>query len=82
MGQLMERDPLQQTQDKEGSLIDADMGSYYTWINQSQLSGAEQSRFLAWYEDHNIACAIAPTLPQGKTSTARANMQQLLDWMR
>jgi len=50
--QLLARDPLQQPQDREGSLVDADMGAYYTWINQSRLAGAEQSRFLAWFEDH------------------------------
>jgi hypothetical protein len=82
MEQLMAHDPLQQPQDREGSLVDADMGAYYTWINQSRLAGAEESRFLAWYEDHSIACAIAPTLPRGKTSSARANVQQILEWMR
>jgi hypothetical protein len=48
MEQLLTRDPLQQPQDKQGSLIDADMGAYYTWINQSRLAGANQSRFLVW----------------------------------
>ena len=79
--QLLARDPLEQTEDKEGSLIDADMGAYYTWINQSRLAGAEQSRFLAWFEDHNLACAIGPTMPRGKASAERATMQQLLAWM-
>jgi hypothetical protein len=80
--QLLTRDPLRQAADKEGSLIDADMGAYYTWINQSRLAGAEQSRFLAWFEDHNLVCAIGPTLPRGKTSTQPATMRQVLDWMR
>ena len=80
--QLLARDPLQQPQDREGSLVDADMGAYYTWINQSRLAGAEQSRFLAWFEDHSLACAIAPTLPRGTTSPAPANMRQLIEWMR
>ncbi|WP_433984707.1 hypothetical protein RBB78_09205 [Tunturiibacter empetritectus] len=38
MEQLLMRDPLQQAQDQEGSLIDADMGAYYAWINQSRLA--------------------------------------------
>jgi hypothetical protein len=81
MEQLLARDPLMQPQDKAGSLIDADMGAYYTWINQSRLSGAEQSRFLVWFEDHQLACAIAPPLPRGKVSTAPTTMRRVLDWM-
>jgi hypothetical protein len=82
MEQLLARDPLQQLQDREGSLIDADMGAYYTWINQSRLAGADQSRFLVWFEGHRLACAISPTLARGTTSTASTNMRQVLEWMR
>jgi hypothetical protein len=81
MEQLLARDPLQQPQDKQGSLIDADMGAYYTWINQSRLAGANQSRFLVWLEGQQLACAISPTLPEGTTSTASANLRQVLEWM-
>jgi hypothetical protein len=81
MEQLLARDPLMQPQDKAGSLIDADMGAYYTWINQSRLAGAEQSRFLVWFEGHRLACAIAPTLPPGKTSTTPTTMGRLLNLM-
>ena len=79
MEQLLARDPLQQPQDAEGSLIDADMGAYYTWINQSRLPGADDSRFLVWFEDHNLACAIAPALPKGKTYTGAITMRQVLE---
>jgi hypothetical protein len=81
MEQLMARDPLRQPQDKAGSLVDADMGAYYTWINQSRLVGADQSRFLVWFEGHRLACAISPTLPGGKTSETPTTMRQVLDWM-
>jgi hypothetical protein len=81
MEKLLARDPLQQPQDIEGSLIDADMGAYYTWINQSRLAGAKDSRFLVWFEDHNLACAISPTLPAGKTFTGAITMQQVLEHM-
>jgi hypothetical protein len=82
MEQLLARDPLQQPQDREGSLVDADMGAYYTWINQSRLAGADQSRFLVWFEGHRLVCAISPTLPRGATSIAPTNMRQVLEWMR
>ena len=64
--------------DPEGSLIDADMGAYYTWINQQRLSGAERSSFLVWFEGHNEALAIAPSLPRGTESNSPIDLQQLL----
>ena len=81
MEQLLARDPLMQPQDQAGSLIDADMGAYYTWINQSRLAGADQSRFLVWFENHRLACAIAPPLAAGKISTAPITMGRLLNLM-
>jgi hypothetical protein len=64
-----------------GSLIDADMGAYYNWLNQQRLPGAEQSSFLVWFEGHNQALAIAPTLPRGTESTTVANVREMLSWM-
>ncbi len=81
MEQLLSRDPLKQPQDAEGSLIDADMGAYYTWINQSRLPGAEDARFLAWFEGQSIACAISPTLPEGTSSSQSISMGQILKQM-
>ena len=46
--------------DPQGSLVDADMGAYYTWLNQQRLSGAKEATFLAWFEDHEEAVAIGP----------------------
>jgi hypothetical protein len=55
--------------DPDGSLIDAEMGAYYAWINQQRLPNAEQSRFVVWYEGHNQAVAIAPALRAGSEET-------------
>jgi hypothetical protein len=81
MEQLLSRNPLEQEQDAEGSLIDADMGAYYTWINQARLPGAQESRFLVWFEDQNVACVVSPTLPAGKTFTGSIPMRQVLEHM-
>jgi hypothetical protein len=81
MEKLLARNPLLQPQDPEGSLIDADMGAYYTWINQSRLPGAQESRFLVWVEDHNLACVISPALPANKTFTGEISMRQVLEHM-
>ena len=64
--------------DPEGSLIDADMGAYYTWINQQRLSGAEQSHFLAWFEGQNQAVAISPSLPPGTVSPTSMNIEKII----
>lgn len=64
--------------DPAGSLIDADMGAYYTWLNQQRLSGEEKSAFLAWFEDHDEAVAIAPALERGKRSDTPVELSDLI----
>ena len=71
--EVAELDPL-------GSLIDADMGAYYNWLNLQRLPGAEQSAYLVWFEGHNEAMAIGPSLPRGTESTAATGLEQLLNW--
>ena len=63
--------------DPMGSLIDADMGAYYTWVNQQRLVGAEKAAFLAWFEDHGEAIAIAPGLEPGRTSAEPIELADL-----
>jgi len=67
--------------DPLGSLVDADMGSYYNWINQQRLPGSESSMFLVWFENHREAVAVSPILPRGTVSTAAATLPQILSWM-
>jgi len=81
MNELLNRDSSVQETDPEGSLIDADMGAYYTWINQSRLVGAEQACFLAWHEGQNLALAISPSLPHGTVSQNPADIASILRWM-
>ena len=65
--------------DPQGSLIDADMGAYYTWLNQQRLTGADESRFLVWFEDHSEAVVLAPSLPKGTSSEEHVDLRTLLD---
>jgi hypothetical protein len=67
--------------DPIGSLVDADIGAYYNWLNQQRLTGAEQSSFLAWFEGHGEAVAIGPSMPRGTESTTPVALQTLLSWM-
>jgi len=66
--------------DPVGSLIDADMGSYYNWINMQRLPMSEQSSFLVWFEGHNQALAIGPSLARGTASNSPADLGELLSW--
>ncbi len=65
--------------DPAGSLIDADMGAYYTWLNQQRLSGADRSAFLVWFEGHREALAIGPSLPHGTESSSPVDLGELLE---
>jgi hypothetical protein len=66
--------------DPHGSMIDADMGAYYTWLNLTRLAGAEKSRFIACHEGGSEAIAIAPTLAAGTHSGQACTLQQILQW--
>jgi hypothetical protein len=64
--------------DPHGSLIDADMGAYYTWLNQQRLSGADKASFLVWFEGHNEAVAIGPSLSRGTADNHPITLSGLL----
>ena len=67
-----------QSADVEGSLIDAEMGAYYAWLEMMRLTGSEQASFLVWFEGKRFALAIGPGLPAGTVSDAAMNMGQIL----
>jgi hypothetical protein len=64
--------------DLPGSLVDADMGAYYNWLNQQRLPGADQSAFLVWFEGHSQALVIGPSIPRGTESTTAADLGELV----
>ncbi|HXJ43940.1 MAG TPA: hypothetical protein VNH18_31935 [Bryobacteraceae bacterium] len=68
MNELLAETQRKSDLDPQGSLVDADMGAYYTWLNQQRLPGAEKSNFLVWFEDHTEAVAVGPAFEPGKTS--------------
>jgi hypothetical protein len=66
--------------DPAGSLVDADMGAYYNWLNQQRLTGAAQSSFIAWFEEHGTAIAIGSAVPRGTVSNSAVDMRQVVEW--
>jgi hypothetical protein len=64
--------------DPQGSLVDADMGAYYTWLNQQRLSDASRAAFLAWFEDHEEAVAIGPGFEVDRRSDAPIDLKDIV----
>ncbi len=64
--------------DPQGSLIDADMAAYYTWLNLQRLSEPEKSAFLVWFEDHEEAVALAPSLGRGERQDEPTELAELI----
>ena len=81
MHELLSPGPEQVALDPVGSLVDADMGAYYNWMNQQRLPGSEKSLFLVWFENHKEAVAISPALPRGTVSTETIDLRGILSWM-
>ena len=67
--------------DPRGSLIDAGMGAYYTWINLQRLSNPESNRFLVCIEGTSEALAIGPGMARGAVSRQACDTGQLLRWL-
>jgi len=78
MYELLSGKPGDDAVDPVGSLIDAEMGAYYQWIDQQRLPGADRSVFVAWFEGHDTAIAIGPSMLRGAASTSQITMDGLL----
>ena len=66
--------------DPQGSLIDADMGAFYTWINLQRLPGFERSRFVVCFENGHEALAIGPGIPKATKSNSDCTLKNILTW--
>jgi hypothetical protein len=62
--------------DPVGSLVDGDFGSYYNFLNQQRLPGADRSSFVAWFEGHNEAVVIGPQWKPGTQSNSPTDPKQ------
>jgi hypothetical protein len=81
MNELLSSIPGQPDVDVLGSLVDADMGAYYNWLNQQRLPGARDARFLVWFEGYNSALAIGPSMSRGTESESNGDLKKLLTWL-
>ena len=67
---------------RKGALVDADMGAYYTWLNQTRLTGADAASFLVWFEDRTKALIMSPKTAPGVESQTPVDLNQLIDLAR
>jgi hypothetical protein len=80
MNELLSNTNSHSEPDLRGSLIDADMGAYYNWINQQRLPGADRSSFIAWFEGSAQAVAIGPSFARGASSNSVAKLEEIITW--
>jgi hypothetical protein len=80
MNELLANNDSQSEPDLRGSLIDADMGAYYNWINQQRLPGADRSSFIAWFEGSPQAVAVGPSFARGASSNSAARLEEIVTW--
>lgn len=65
--------------DPSGSLIDADMGAWYTWIDMQRLTGADHSNFITLFENHQQAVAVGPAFAAAKEESTPLALSALLE---
>jgi hypothetical protein len=80
MNELLSANSNQQEMDVVGSLMDAD-GRLLQLAQSQRLPGAEKSSFLVWFEGHNSALAISPSIPRQTESESEADMTKILSWL-
>jgi hypothetical protein len=68
------------TLDPQGSLIDADMGSYYTWLSLMRLPSAERDTLIACHEGGRQAIAVSSSMAAGATSRQGCDLRHILQW--
>ena len=68
----------EQAPDGPGSLIDAEMGAYLSYVNLMRLPDAERAGLLVWHEGYGQAMLIGTDLPRGVESNSAMTLKGLL----
>jgi hypothetical protein len=69
---------LEPASDGAGSLIDAEMGAYLSYLNLMRLSGSERASFLVWHEGYGQAVLIGRGMPRGTESASAITLERIL----
>jgi hypothetical protein len=65
--------------DGAGSLVDAEMGAYLSYLNLMRLPDSKHARFLVWHEGYGQALAVGGGMPQGAESASVMKLEKILD---
>jgi hypothetical protein len=65
--------------DPEGSLRDAEMGAYYTWIEMSRIASSGKNTFIAWVEGTSQAILAGSSAPGGTQCDTALRLKDALD---
>jgi hypothetical protein len=65
--------------DPGGSLIDADLVAYYTWLEMAELPDGGKAIFLAWFPGHHSAFLSGPGVPKNVMTKDSMTVDRLLD---
>ena len=68
----------EQAPDGPGSLIDAEMGAYLSYVNLMRLPDAERASLLVWHEGYGEALLIGTDMPRGVESNSAITLKGLL----
>jgi hypothetical protein len=64
--------------DDAGSLIDAEMGAYLSYVNLMRLPDSNRASFLVWHEGYGQALLISRGMPQGSESSSAMTLERIL----
>jgi hypothetical protein len=65
--------------DPEGSLRDAEMGAYYTWIEMNRITTPGKGTFLAWVEGTTQAVLIGSNAPRGTQCNTALQLKDAIE---
>jgi hypothetical protein len=78
MDMRIARAELEPPPDYAGSLIDAEMGAYLSYVNLMRLPDFDRARFLVWHEGYGQALLIGRGMPQGSESPSAMTLERIL----
>ena len=65
--------------DPDGSLRDAEMGAYYTWIEMDRISTPGKNTFIAWAEGTTQAVLVGGSAPGGTRCDTALHLKEALE---
>lgn len=67
--------------DPDGSLIDADMGAYYAYLETMRMPGSDNAAFLVWFEGHSQVFIAGRGISAGTVNDSPVDVSDLLTEM-